>query len=109
MKITRTRGDTYPDQITVLSQATGEPINITGYSFALTVDANSDPVSSATNLYSLVGVIIDGPNGVVEFSPSAVQADLVGEYFYDIQMTDTNGKKRTIVKGRYVYEQDVTK
>lgn len=109
LNLTRYRGDTNPDKITVLSQTTGEPINISGYSFILTVDPYGDPASAASNLYSLNGSITDAVNGVVEFTPSALQADLVGDFFYDIQMTDASGRKRTISRGQYTYLQDITK
>ena len=106
---TRTRGDTYPDQIQVLSDATSDPVDITGYSFLFTLDTDKAPTDSSTNVYQLTGNIVDAANGKVEFSPSAVQADLIGKYFFDIQMTDTAGKIRTIDKDKYTYTQDITK
>ena len=73
--ITRKRGDTYADEITVKSKATGLPINITGYTFTMTLDPEKSPATAANNLYSLTGTIVDAPNGRVEFAPSALQAD----------------------------------
>lgn len=61
--ITRKRGDTYADEITVKSKATGLPINITGYTFTMTLDPLKDPLTATNNLYSLVGTIIDAPAG----------------------------------------------
>lgn len=107
--ITRKRGDTYADEFIIKSTATDTPINITGYSFTLTVDPEKAPTSAANNLYSLTGVVVDAANGRVEFAPTALQADHVGKYFYDVQMTDGAGRKRTIVSGKYTYTQDITK
>ncbi len=108
--ITRKRGDTYADEITVKSKATGLPINIAGYSFTMTLDPLKDPLTAANNLYSLVGTIIDAPAGRVEFAPSALQADQPpGVYYYDVQMIDGAGRKRTIALDKYKYEQDISK
>lgn len=107
--ITRKRGDTYADELTLTSSSTGLPINITGYSFLLTVDTKQYPTDETTQVYQVVGTIISGVNGRVEFAPSAMQADNVGDYYYDVQMLDGAGRKRTIVSGKYKYVQDITK
>lgn len=107
--ITRRRGDTYADEIVVKSKATGLPINITGYSFTMTLDPKKDPTDASGNIYSLTGVIVDAAAGRVEFSPSAMQADQVGVFYYDIQMTDGAGRKRTVALDKYTYTQDISK
>ena len=107
--LTRKRGDTYADQIVVVD-STGVVVDITGYSFVLTVDPSNAPSSAANNLFSLTGGIIDAVNGVVEFAPTALQADQApGRYWYDVQMTDVGAAIRTIVTGRYTIEQDISK
>lgn len=108
--ITRKRGDTYADEFTIKSAATGLPLNITGYTFTLTVDPSKEPADATSNLYALTGTILDAANGRVEFAPTALQADQpIGTYYYDVQMVDGAGRKRTIVAGKYVYKQDITK
>jgi hypothetical protein len=107
--ITRKRGDTYADEFVLKSKVTGQPINLTGYTFLLTVDPNKEPTSAATNAYQLTGTILDAVGGRVEFAPTAMQADRVGAFFYDVQMVDGAGRKRTVVSGKYKYEQDITK
>lgn len=108
--ITRKRGDTYAERITVINKETQAVIDITGCSFVLTVDPERAPATSANNLFSLTGTVTDAVNGVVEFAPSAVQADQVpGTYYFDIQMTDGAGKKRTIDLDKWVVVQDISK
>lgn len=107
--IKRRRGDTYADEITVKSGVTGLPVNITGYTFTLTLDASKEPTSPQSNLYQISGSIIDAAAGRVEFAPTALQADRVGVFYYDIQMTDGAGRIRTIALAPYVYQQDLTK
>lgn len=107
--ITRKRGDTYADVFTIKSAATGTAIDLTGYTFVLTVDPDKAPVDSANNLYQLTGVLTDAANGTVEFAPTAIQANQVGTFYYDVQMLDPLGRKRTITGGKYKYEQDISK
>ncbi len=108
--ITRKRGDTYANQIKVMSKSSNTAVDITGYSFVMTVDPSNAPTSSANNLFQITGVIDDATGGLVSFAPSALQADqTVGRYYYDIQMTDNSGAVRTIQTGAYIFEQDITK
>lgn len=107
--IIRKRGDTYADEITIKSATTGLPINITGYSFLLTLDPAKEPTSAALNVYQLTGVILDAAAGRVEFAPTTLQADQVGVFYFDVQMVDGAGRKRTIESGKYTYKQDITK
>ncbi len=107
--ITRKRGDTYADEIIVKSSKTKLPVNITGYTFVMTLDPSKAPVDASANLYSITGTILDAAAGRVEFAPTAMQADHLGVYYYDIQMTDGAGRKRTIALDKYTYIQDISK
>jgi hypothetical protein len=107
--LTRKRGDSFADSFTVIDAATGQPLNITGFTFLMTVDPDKSPTTAANNIFQIPGVVVDGPNGVVEFAPSTVQTDRVGNFYYDIQMTYTSGRKRTLVTDTYRLEQNITK
>lgn len=107
--ITRRRGDTYADEIIVKSKTTKLPINITGYSFTLTLDPFKAPVDATNNIYALAGTIVDAAAGRVSFAPSAIQADQLGTFYYDVQMIDGAGLKRTVVLDKYIYTQDISK
>jgi len=107
--ITRKRGDTYADELIIKSKATKKPIDITGWTFVLTVDPNQGPLDASSNVYQVHGVVLDGPAGRVEFAPTDVQADQVGAFYFDVQALDTAGRKRTIFAGRYTYKQDISK
>lgn len=116
--IARKRGDTAPDKITVLdpeAATPGTPLDITGFGFKLTINTEQDPDPVGppiigTELVSIIGSLIDAPNGVVEFPWSSADADQVpDDYFYDIEQTDVAGKILTIAKEQYKFQQDVTK
>jgi hypothetical protein len=105
--ITRRRGDTKPDEITV--RVNGAAIDITGCSFIMTLDPEKAPLSAANNLYSLPGTIVDAAAGRVQFPITAEQADRIGKFYYDVQMTDAFGNLITLGLDRYVFTQDITK
>ena len=107
--ITRKRGDTYGETVTVTDTA-GAAINITGYTFKLTVDPEKAPLTADNNLFSITGTILSPTAGTVEFAPSPTQADQApGTYYYDIQLIDGAGRIRTIALDKWVVVQDITK
>lgn len=103
-----TRGDTVLWTFQVKSS--GVAVNITGFSFRLTVDPNEDPTDALANLFVLTGTITDAPNGIVQFGMSTLQANQTpSDYFFDLEMTDGSGKIRTIAKGKFMIHQDISK
>lgn len=107
-EITRYRGDTAPDRFNV-KDSDGTALNITGHTFSMTVDSRLNPPDGTTVLYTLVGTIVDAPNGIVEFTPSGLNADQVPcRYYYDVQMT-AGASIITLAKDVYTYTQDITK
>lgn len=109
MQIERKRGDTAPITATVTAQRSRTPANITGSVFKLTVDSRMAPDDSTSKLFELTGNIVDAERGVVEFSLTSEQADHVGFFYYDIQMTDSYGKIHTLDCDSFVMSQDITK
>lgn len=108
MDLRRYRGDTYPDEF-VITDNSGSVLDITGYTFLLTLNTEQNPTNTTNQVYQIVGVIVDAAAGVVSFAPSVAQADNVGTFYYDIQITDDTAAIKTLQKGKYVYLQDVTK
>lgn len=105
INVTRKRGDTVPDVFTVSKGRT--PANIAGCTFKLTLDTRKSPTDSTTQVYQLVGTV--SALGKVSFKPTALQADKVGYFYYDIEMVDSYGDTQTILEGTYTYTQDITK
>lgn len=105
------RGDSWPLVVTVNNSTTGLPINITGYQFKLTVDRKISPTTapSTTKIFELTGVVSNGAAGQVTFTPSSANHSVAGEFFYDIQMTNTSNNIKTIKKSTYSILQDITK
>ena len=109
MQINRIRGDTYADSLIVSNDSAGETANLSGCSLLMTLNTVRNPTDNSTQVYQIVGEIVDAEAGIVEFIPTAEQADNVGLFYYDIQMLDAQGIRRTLVKDVYQYIQDITK
>lgn len=105
--ITRKRGDTYPIEILVTSEDL--PLDVTGCTFKLTVDPSKAPTADTNNIIALTGTLVIGETGRVDFAFTDEQADNLGKYYYDVQMTDGDGKIRTIMADKFVWVQDITK
>jgi hypothetical protein len=107
--LTRKRGDTFPFAFT-LTISQGVPLPITGFTFRMVADPSNAPENAANNLFDLTGVITDGPNGLVQFEPTAPDMDLTPDvYFYEVQMIDAALDIRTIVEGSFTVVQDIAK
>ena len=102
------RGDSPVIPVTVEDDA-GAAINITGGTFLLTVDPSSKPTDASNLVFSVAGVILIAVDGTLTFSPTTTDTDQVpGTYFYDVQMI-LAGSTRTILKGKFEIQQDITK
>jgi hypothetical protein len=107
MQIERTRGDTYADRFLV--KVKGIVANLTGCVVTMTVNSERNPTDTTTQAYQLIGVVDDPSSGYVDFIPSAANVDRIGVYYFDIQLVDSNGVIRTLVKDAYNFTQDITK
>jgi len=107
--IIRRRGDTAPHLIQIVDKVTGVPLDITGHLFLLAVDPSSEPSSSTNNVMAMDGIIVSATNGTVKFVPTPLEADNVGTFHYDIQMTDLGSLLDTIEYGKFILKQDISK
>lgn len=109
--IDRRRGDTYPIDILITQDLGAGPValDVSGCTFVLTVDTLKEPTDDTTHVCQLSGTITSASGGAVSFYPTADDMDHVGKLFYDVQMTDGAGKKRTVVKDTFSLKQDITK
>lgn len=104
----RLRGDTTTIAIRLTTDGT-TPIDITGNTFLLTIDPSQTPIDNSNNVLQLTGVIINAADGRVGFTPTTPQANIApGVYFYDIQWT-AGATIRTIMRGQFEVQQDITK
>ena len=103
-----TKEDSTPFSFTIKDED-AVAIDVTGFSFLLTVDPSNEPTDDTTKLFQLTAALTDPANGIITFSPSSVQLDQSPDvYFYDIEQTNGSGDVRTIVKGKFTIEAQVT-
>lgn len=107
--ITRKRGDTYRIRIT-FTKDDGSPLDLTNSSLLMTVSPIALPDEASDALFTIIGSIVGAAtDGVADFQLTAAQADNVGEFYYDVEMTDVSGSIRTILEGAFTMTQDITK
>lgn len=108
-QIERRRGDTVPDVI-FLTDDVGDPLDVTGYTFKLTVNEDKDPIDDTNQLVQSIGSSGSPLTGRVDFPWTPLQADQTpGKYWYDIEQVDAGGKIKTLAKNKYIFYQDITK
>ena len=104
------RGDSpvIPFKIDMLDLA-GEIITLTNlYAFLMTVDPSPAPSSVNNNLFQITGVV--NPGNIITFQPTVNNTDLTPKvYFYDVQTITPIPSKRTVLKGQFRIDQDITK
>lgn len=110
--ICRVRGDTSPFTITITDGTA--PIDVTGFSFKLAVDPAQEPTDALNNLFALevgTGITLTTPaSGIITVTLSLADSDQTpSQYFYDLQWTDTSGFVRTIMRGGWEVQQDISK
>lgn len=109
VQLERYIGNTIDDEFT-LKDAQGAVVNITGYTFLMTVHTISNPPDATTQLFQLVGTITDAANGVFTFPFSPADADQApGKYYLGIEATDSLGKIETLVTGVYKFRHNYNK
>jgi hypothetical protein len=110
LTINRTRGDTYRIRIT-FTESNGAAVDFTNAAAViLTVDSQSGPDDSEGEVFAIEGdIVAPATSGIVDFQLSATDADHVGKFWYDVEVQDQSGYRRTILNGPYVVSQDITK
>ena len=103
--VERRRGDDYDHEI-VVTDGNGKPLTLTTETFRLGISSTEEP-TGAPDILDAAGTITDAANGEVAFTiPDSIA---LGDYFYDIEMTQVDSKKRTIMAGQWNLTQDISK
>ncbi len=94
----------------VRQDSNGVAINVTGFSFKLTVNSEKDPTDTTNQKFTIVGVLVDEVNGQISFAPTITDTDITPDtYFYDIEQIDAGGGKATLIVAKCLIIQDITK
>ena len=94
----------------IIQDSAGVAIDITGFTFKLTVNSDKAPPDQTDEQFSIAGVIGVAANGTVSFAPTTVDTDIApATYFYDIEQTDSGGSISTLIIAKALIVQDITK
>lgn len=101
------RGDRRTQRFKLLSG--GVAVDIAGMSAKLAVNPEPDPEDTVGQLFEIAGVPSSPTSlGYFDFTPSAPQSLQEPDvYFYEVQITDTTGKKITIAQGQWKVDADL--
>jgi hypothetical protein len=103
--LTRFRGDT--DDLVFKLTSNGAPVPLAGCSAVLSVSSEENPAVATYEFQS--NAVVDAQAGTLSFPFTPTQVDLVGEYYFDVQLTDADGKTKTLRKAKITFKQDITK
>jgi len=102
------RGDTFA--LYAHLSVDGTDIDITGYTFFLTIKAHEDDSDENAIIKADVATHPDPTHGKTVILVPAEEVDpLVGDFYYDVQYKDTNGVIRTPIEGIVTFTRDVTR
>lgn len=94
----------------IIEDSDAVAVNISGFSFKLTVNSDKAPPDQVNEQFSITGVITDASNGKVSFAPTTANTDITPQtYFYDIEQTDGSGAIKTLILAKALIVQDITK
>ncbi len=94
----------------IIQDSAGVAIDITGFTFKLTVNSDKAPSDQVNEQFSVIGAITDATNGKVAFAPTVTDTDIAPDtYFYDIEQTDGSGRISTLIVAKAIIVQDITK
>lgn len=106
LDISRKRGDTKPFNFTI-KDANGADQALAGFVFYLTVNSEKAPTNTDNQQFQLEGTT--SAAGSFSFAPTTDDVDLVGMYYYDVQIIDGDGVIYTVYEGKMTFVQDITK
>lgn len=102
------QGDTW-EPGTITATVSGTPINFTGYTATMEIrNAISNDVSITLTSTPAAGITLTSL-GVITITMTAEQTNaMLGEYNYDLQVTNTNSEVRTYTYGTITVKNDAT-
>jgi len=107
--LTFDEGDDFPYQITVVD-SDGTAVDLTGYTFYMTVKDNKQDSDSQVIFKKTVTSIPSPELGIVTITVDRADTLTVspGDYPYDIKYKDDSGDVRTVFRGKFRIVQAIT-
>jgi len=102
------RGDDEAFKLTFTDSA-GSAVDITGYTVWMTVKTNETDTDANAQIQKKVTSHTNASGGISQVDMTDDDTDIsIGTYYYDIQIKDGSGLITTILKAKFIVEQDIT-
>jgi hypothetical protein len=103
------RGDDWTVKF-VIKDKNGLPIDVTGYTFWMTLKADPDAQDPGDAQRSITPVDQDAAAGIIYITFSAAMTEQLvpANYYYDLQQIDLSGNVTTLLLGRVRVVRDIT-
>jgi hypothetical protein len=101
----------------VVRDPAGDPVDVTGYSFRLTVSRARHPSSAGDQIASFAATVLDGPAGRIGFTPLATSWSTapaqdfhrgIASYWYDVEQVDAVADVHTYGTGRFLLKRGIS-
>jgi hypothetical protein len=92
-----------------VKDSSGNAIDITGFTFWLTVKVRETDADADAVIQKKVTSLSNPTQGIMQFSLDTDDTDIdVADYQYDIQMKSSAGAITTLVRGTFIILQEIT-
>lgn len=105
-KITVNRGDTHT--LHLVFKANNSPLDLTGAIVFFTVKKDLNDPDSLAQIAKSIAPIPSPALGIVDIELTEEDTSIAGEYYYDIQLKQSNNSIQSSQRGKFIIEQDVT-
>lgn len=104
------RGDDWTLKFT-FTDTDGVPINITGYTFWMTLKSDPDAVDPGSAQVTATSGSPDAANGILYVTIPKAQTNSLtpGTYNYDLQQKDASNNVQTVLLGKVKVAKDITR
>jgi hypothetical protein len=102
------RGDTWDGINSITISVNGSPINLVGATIKMEFRQSLDsPVVLTLSTADNSIIIFNALNGNIQIPPKKIEIPF-GKYFYDLQVTYSNGVVKTYMEGSWEIRADIT-
>jgi meiotically up-regulated gene 157 (Mug157) protein len=95
----------------VVWEADGEPVNLTGWSTRMMLRASAEAASPTVSLSTATSTMTALSNGTIGLSYSAISSAAItaATYLYDLEVVNPSGNVRRLMQGRAVVSREMTR
>lgn len=115
-KLEYNRGDTRQYGVQFFEDDEITPVNITGGTVTLTINANKQPVDNAAKLFQVSKSVFTGPKDVAASGIAYLRVEhadgqnwVPGKYYYDFQLVEASGDYTSSKRGIFMVLPDITR